>query len=55
MSKKKKDFPIKYLRKGLSTDEDLKEEETKKKGKRHIKKHKFSVHIKTRAGERKIK
>ena len=26
MSKKKKDFPIKYLRKGLSTDEDLKEE-----------------------------
>ena len=55
MKKRKKDFPVKYLRKGLFTDEELKKEETKKKGKRHIKKHKFSVHVKTRATGRKIK
>jgi len=55
MTKRKKDFPIKYMRKGLFTDEDFTEEEPKKKGKRHIKKPKFSVHAKTRATGRKIK
>jgi len=37
MTKKKGDFPIKYLRKGLLTDEDYKDE-TKKKLKRKIRK-----------------
>jgi len=55
MTKRKKDFPIKYMRKGLFTDEDFEEEEIKKKGKRHIKKPKFSVHAKTRVTGRKIK
>lgn len=31
------------------------EEKHRKKGKRHMKKHKFSVHIKTQAGKRKTK
>lgn len=53
--KPKKEFPIKYIRKGLFTDENFIEEEPKKKGKRHIKKQKFSVHVKTRATGRKIK
>jgi len=53
MTKRKKDFPIKYLRKGLFIDEDIKEEETKKKGKRKVKKPKLSVHIKTGIGRNK--
>ena len=53
--KPKKEFPIKYMRKGLFSEEDFIEEETKKKGKRHIKKHKFSVHVKTRTAGRKAK
>jgi len=53
--KPKKDFPIKYMRKGLFSDEDIEQEKTHKKGKRHIKKHKFSVHVKTRAVGRKSK
>ena len=50
MTKKKKDFPIKYMRKGLFTDEDLEEKEIKKKGKRRLTKPKISVHIKTGIG-----
>ena len=43
----KKNFPIKYMRKGLFSDEDITEEELiKKKGKRHIRKPKGSVHYK---------
>ena len=53
--KPKKEFPIKYMRKGLFTDEDFIDKEPKKSGKRHIKKHKFSVHVKTRASGRKTK
>ena len=45
--KPKKEFPIKYMRKGLFTDEDFEEREKKKKGKRRVKKPKMSVHIKT--------
>jgi len=52
MTKKKKDFPIKYLRKGLVTDEDYKDE-TKKKPKRRIRKPKLSVHNKTGFGKNK--
>ena len=51
--KLKKDFPVKYVRKGLFTDEDLAEKETKKKGKRRVKKPKLSVHTKTRIGRNK--
>ena len=43
----KKKFPIKYFRKGLFKDNENTEETTKKKGKRHIRKPKQSVHIKT--------
>lgn len=53
--KPKKEFPIKYMRKGLFTEEDINKEEQKKKGKRHIKKPKVSVHVKSRTGGRKIK
>ena len=55
MTKRKKDFPIKYMRKGLFTDEDFKEESIKKKGKRRVRKPKSSVHIKTRADGGKVK
>ncbi len=38
------------------TDLEVPEEEKhRKKGKRHMKKHKFSVHIKSQAGKRKTK
>jgi len=53
MTKKKKDFQIKYLRKGLVTDEDLKEKGQKKKGIRRVKKPKLSVHTKTGFGRNK--
>jgi hypothetical protein len=53
MTKKKKDFPIKYMRKGLFTDEDFAEKEIKKKGKRRVKKPKSSVHTKTGIGRNK--
>ncbi len=53
--KPKKNFPIKYMRKGLFSDEDFLEEETKKKEKKRVKKPKFSVHVKTRAIGRKTK
>ena len=53
--KPKKEFPIKYIRKGLFDDEDFDEKNIKRKSKRHIKKHKFSVHVKTRAKGRKTK
>ena len=52
MTKRKKDFPIKYMRKGLFTDIDN-EEETKKKGKRRIRKPKQSIHTKTVFGRNK--
>jgi hypothetical protein len=52
MTKRKKDFPIKYMRKGLFTENDN-EEETKKKGKRQIRKPKQSVHTKTGSGRNK--
>jgi len=55
MTKRKKEFPIKYMRKGLFGDRDFIEEETKKRGKRRVKKSKFSVRVKTRAGKRKVK
>jgi len=45
--KRKKDFPIKYMRKGLFRDEDFIEEEPKKKDMRRVKKPKRSVHTKT--------
>jgi len=51
--KPKKDFPIKYMRKGLFTDEDLKESDKKHKGTRQVKKPKLSVHIKTGKGRNK--
>jgi len=53
MTKRKKDFPIKYVRKGLFTDEDFAEKETKKKGKRRVRKPKRSVHTKTGIGRNK--
>lgn len=53
--KPKKEFPIKYMRKGLFEEEDFNENERKNKGKRHIKKHKFSVHEKTQTTGRKTK
>jgi len=53
MTKRKKDFPIKYMRKGLFSDEDFEEKETKKKGKRRVRKPKTSVHIKTGLGRNK--
>ena len=55
MAKRKKDFPIKYMRNGLFSEEDFQEEGIKKKGKRHIKKSKSSVHEKTRAAGKKTK
>ena len=51
--KPKKEFPIKYMRKGLFTDEDFEEKEIKKKGKRRVRKPKLSVHIKTGVGRNK--
>lgn len=45
MTKRKKDFLIKYMRKGLFTDEDFAKEDIKKKGKRRVKKPKLSVYI----------
>ena len=53
MAQKKKNFPIKYMRKGLFTDVDNEEIETKKKGKRKIIKPKSSVHTKTGKGRNK--
>ena len=53
--KPKKEFPIKYIREGLSEDMHESESDLTKKGKRHIKQHKFSVHEKTRADKRKTK
>jgi len=53
MTKRKKDFPIKYMRKGLFSDDDSREEDTKKKGKRLIRKPKQSVHMKTGRGRNK--
>ena len=53
MTKRKKDFPIKYMRKGLFTDRDPVEEESKKKGTRRVKKPKSSVHTKTGIGRNK--
>lgn len=53
MTKRKKDFPIKYMRKGLFTDRDPAEEGPKKKGKRRVRKPKRSVHTKTRIGRNK--
>jgi len=55
MTKRKKDFPIKYMRKGLFSDEDFEEREIKKKGKRRVKKPKQSVHTKTGIGRNKWK
>lgn len=53
MSKKKKIFPIKYMRKGLFTDEDLLNEKQNSKVKRRVIKPKISVHIKTGKGKNK--
>jgi hypothetical protein len=53
MAKRKKDFPIKTIRKGLFTDEDPKVKEQKKKIKRRVRKPKQSVHIKTGFGRNK--
>jgi len=53
MTKRKKDFPIKYMRKGLFSAGDFKENVKKKKGKRRIRKPKTSVHIKTGRGRNK--
>jgi hypothetical protein len=53
MTKRKKDFPIKYIRKGLFTDADAEDKETKKKGKRRIRKPKQSAHTKTGFGRNK--
>ena len=53
--KPKKEFPIKYIREGLSEEMHESEIDSTKKGKRHTKKHKFSEHVKTRAGQRKAK
>jgi hypothetical protein len=51
--KPKKEFPIKYIRKGLFTNENFTEEKIKKKAKRRVKKPKLSVHIKTGKGRNK--
>lgn len=51
--KPKKDFPVKYARKGLYSDEDFSEEEIKKRKKRAVKKPKISVHTKTGIGRNK--
>lgn len=51
--KSKKEFPIKYIRSGMS-EEMINGEPTGKK-KRDVKKPKFSVHIKTRGTKRKTK
>ena len=51
--KPKKEFPIKYICKGLFTDEDFGEKEIKKKGKRRVRKPKSSVHTKTGTGRNK--
>ncbi len=53
MTKRKKNFPVKYMRKGLFTDQDPTKDETKKKGKRRVKKPKRSVHTKTGFGKNK--
>lgn len=53
--KPKKEFPIKYMHKGLFDEEDFDEDKIKKKVKRHIKKQKFSAHVKKRAPDRKTK
>ena len=50
MTKRKKNFLTKYLRKGLFSDEDSVEDEPKKKGKRRVRKPKSSVHSKTGIG-----
>jgi hypothetical protein len=52
--KPKKEFPIKYMRKGLFSDENLQDERRiKEKGKRRVRKPKMSVHIKTGIGRNK--
>lgn len=51
--KPKKEFPIKYMRRGLISEEDSPKEQSKKKGKRHIRKSKQSVHTKTGIGKNK--
>ena len=51
--KPKKEFPIKYMRKGLFDEEDFKEKESKKKLKRRVRKPKTSVHVKTGIGRNK--
>ena len=51
--KPKKNFPVKHMRKGLFSDEDFKERDLKKKGKRRVKKPKSSVHTKTGIGKNK--
>jgi hypothetical protein len=53
MTKRKKDFPIKYMRKGLFSDDDSRDEKQKKKGKRRVRKQKRSVHTKTGIGRNK--
>ena len=53
MTKRKKDFPIKYMLRGLFTDEDFEEKNLKKKGKRRLRKPKISVHTKTGVGRNK--
>ena len=55
MSKKKKEFPIKYMRKGLFRDAGDLEKEPNKKGKRRIRKPKTSVHMKTEKDKKKVK
>ena len=51
--KSKKEFPIKYMREGLFTDEDFEEKEKKDKGKKRVRKPKLSVHTKTGKGRNK--
>lgn len=51
--KHKKNLPIKYMRKGLFSEEDFENLSTKNKIKRRQKKPKISVHIKT--GLKKVK
>lgn len=53
--KKKIKFPIKYFRKGLFKDDESNQDQTKKKGKRRIRKPKLSVHMKTGIGRGKTK
>lgn len=53
MTKRKKDFPIKYMRKGLFSEENCQEERIKKKRKRRVRKPKTSVHIKAGIGRNK--